>query len=158
MSIHCYKCWSSAHLEFLLFLHWRRHMWNECIWYLESYFAQFKWMKISWRCAWCWLNWIVNNSIFSFFKSETRIGLSDHTLELEWRWLNGDLLSYERFAPSKPYKNSATNCIQVYPYGQWDDFLCWVLRTFLCSSKGMNVRNRSNSEQIGPFLKMLGQS
>ena len=67
----------------------------------------------------CSLNWILSVFIFSFFilSDDTWIGLGDRTQEFEWRWLNGDPLSYENFAPGEPHRLSS-NCIQVYSSAQ----------------------------------------
>ena len=71
-----------------------------------------------------------------FFYSNTWIGLSIIEQKREWRWLNGDPLDYERFAPGKPDNGPSRLGVRVYPTGSWDDAQCTIQSSFLCSSKG----------------------
>ena len=71
-----------------------------------------------------------------------RLGASDAAQESDFRWLNGDLLRYEKFRSGEPNGRDTRNCIQMLTDGKWNDgafsahfpYLCSTIGQFLCFS------------------------
>ena len=65
------------------------------------------------------------------------VGLTDEVHELEYRWLNGDVLSYDEWKVNEPNGGRLENCVAAIG-NQMTDFPCSYGKYVLCSTIGRN--------------------
>lgn len=73
-----------------------------------------------------------NYYIYTLTQTSVWIGANDKTSEGSFIWDDNTALSFSAWGAGEPNGGTSENCVEMTPYGYWNDAACSTTRSFVC--------------------------
>lgn len=73
-----------------------------------------------------------NYYIYALTQTSVWIGANDNSSEGSFVWEDGTAVSFSAWGTGEPNGSTSENCVEMTPYGYWNDAACTTARSFVC--------------------------